>query len=100
MNTEIDIPNVTLTSVVGTTFRYGTPAAPAALGSQSTGIRSMRFMRKTQTKIVRDRGAISLLWPENASRTDVSTNSTIISIAAWTFPGRPVVAFFATLRKR
>ena len=25
MNTESDIANVTLTSVVGTTFRYGTP---------------------------------------------------------------------------
>ena len=63
MNTESDIANVTLTSVVGTTFRYGTPTAPPRHGSQSTGIRSIRFMRKTHMKIVSASGAISLLWP-------------------------------------
>ena len=38
-------------------------AAPAVVGSQSTGIRSMRFIKKTQMKIVSDSGAMSLFWP-------------------------------------
>src|SRR4029078_8777803 len=56
-NTVIDMPNVMLTSVVGTTFRYGTPKSPATHGKKSTGIRSMRFMRQTQATIVSASGA-------------------------------------------
>ena len=70
----IDIANVTFTSVVGTTFKIrNADRARRRSGSQSTGIRSIRFMRKTHTKMVSDSGAMSLLWPWNASRTKVST---------------------------
>ncbi len=41
--------------------RYQRPEPTS--GNQSTGIRSMRFMRKTQTKIVRASGAINRLLP-------------------------------------
>ena len=44
-------------SVVGTAFMKWIPMAPARPGTQSTGIRSMRFIRKTQTKIVSAIGA-------------------------------------------
>ena len=46
------------TSVVGTTFWYGIPRATAVSGSQSTGTRSMRFMKKIHTNSVSARGAI------------------------------------------
>ena len=93
--TDIDMPNVMLTSVDGTTFMYGIPTAPAAIGIQSTGIRSMRFMRKTQTKIVRPNGAISRLLPWNVSLTLLSTNSTMISTSAWNLLGLPDELFLA-----
>ena len=43
---------------------------------------------------------MSLLWPWNASRTEVSMKSTTSSMAACSLPGRPVVMFFATLLNR
>src|SRR5690606_1010413 len=96
MNTAIDMPNVTLTSAVGTILRYSIPTRLPVNGSQSTGIRSMRFIRNNQTKIVRASGAISLLLPWKVSRTLESTKSTRISMAACSLPGVPEVAFFAT----
>ena len=51
-------------------------------------------------KMVSDSGAISLLWPWKASRTEVSMNPTTSSMAACSLPGRPVVMFLATLRNR
>ena len=61
MKTEIAIAKVTLTSVVGTTRRYSTPANLAAQGSQSTGIRSIRFIRKIHMKSVSASGAMTRL---------------------------------------
>ena len=93
--TDIDMPNVTFTSVDGTTFIYGMPMVPAANGIQSTGIRSMRFIRKTQTKIVRPNGAMSRLLPWKVSLTLPSTNPTMISTAAWNLLGFPDELFLA-----
>src|SRR5210317_1363750 len=98
--TAIDMPNVMLTSVDGTTFIYGMPTAAEAIGIQSTGMRSMRFIRNTQTKIVRPSGAIRLLLPWNVSLTLESTNSTIISTSAWNFVGLPAELFLATRQNR
>ena len=107
--------NVTLAQVVQATLasigiEKGKPFAPdarmkkiltdaAAIGIQSTGIRSIRFIRNTQTKIVRPSGAISRLLPWNVSLTLESTKSTIISTASWVLLGTPDVAFFATRPK-
>ena len=66
------------------------------MGIQSTGIRSIRFMKNTQTKIVSPSGAISRLLPWKVSLTLLSTKSTIISTASWVLLGTPDVAFFAT----
>ena len=52
----------------------------------------MRFMRKTHMKIVSASGAITLLCPWNASRTDVSTKPMISSTAACSLVGFPEVA--------
>ncbi len=49
---------VMFTSVVGTIFMWLIPIAAARPGIQSTGIRSIRFMRNTQTKTVSAIGAI------------------------------------------
>ena len=61
MKTPIAIAKVTLTSVVGTTRRYWMPAYFAAQGSQSTGIRSIRFIRKIHMNSVSASGAITRL---------------------------------------
>src|SRR5210317_441070 len=94
--TAIDMPNVMLTSVDGTTFIYGMPTAADAIGIQSTGTRSMRFIRNTQTKIVRPSGAMRLLLPWKVSLTELSTNSTMISTNAWNLVGLPAELFLAT----
>ena len=67
-----------MTSVVGTTRRCSTPANFAAQGSQSTGIRSIEFIRKIQTKSVSASGAMTRLlggWLK-VSLTLRSTNPT------------------------
>src|SRR4249919_405134 len=102
MKTEIAIAKVTLTSVVGTTRRCSMPAALAAHGSQSTGIRSIEFIRNIQTKSVIASGAITRLlagWLK-VSRTLWSTKPTTISTMVWSLPGTPVVAFLATRLNR
>ncbi len=62
-NTAMAMPSVALTSVVGTTFWYLMPMATAVSGNQSTGTRSMRFMKKIHTNSVSASGAMSLLVP-------------------------------------
>src|SRR5688572_13674635 len=99
--TDSAIAKVTFTSVVGTTRRYSTPAYLAAHGSQSTGIRSIEFIRKIQTKSVSASGAMTRLlggWL-NVSLTLRSTNPTVISTSVWSWLGTPVVAFLATRLK-
>ena len=70
---------VILGSVDGTIFWYSTPASINECGIRSTGIRSIRFIMKTHTKIVRANGATSGFRPWNVSLTVPSTNSTTIS---------------------
>ena len=95
------IAKVTLTSAVGTTRRYSTPADLAAQGSQSTGIRSMVFISRIQTKSVSASGAMTRLcggWLK-VSPTLRSTNPTVISTSVWILVGMPAEAFFATRLK-
>ena len=91
------MPKVMLTSVVGTTFMYSIPIDAPSSGIQSTGIRSMKFIRNTQTKMVRASGAIRLLFPWKVSLTLPSTKSTTISTNACSLPGVPADAFLAAL---
>ena len=72
---------------------------PDTHGIKSTGTRSIRFISKTQTKIVSANGAISALLPWKVLFTLSSTNSTTSSTNACILPGTPVVAFEATLLK-
>ena len=60
----------------------------------------MRFIRNTQTNIVRPSGAIKRLLPWKVSFTLLSTNSTMISTSAWSLVGLPADVFFATPRNR
>ena len=76
------------------------PACVATNGSQSTGIRSMKFMKKIHTNSVSANGAIRRLVPWKVSRTLLSTNSTMDSMKAWKYDGTPLLACFATRRKR
>src|SRR5215831_10605868 len=95
------MPNVMFTSVVGTTLKNGTCDLPATHGRKSTGIRSIRFIRKTHATSVSASGETILLgWPLNVPRTESSTNPMTISIAAWSLPGRPVVKLLATFLNR
>ena len=90
---------VTFGSVVGTIFMYSMPRTYASCGTQSTGTRSIRFIRKTHTKMVRARGAMmALLWVKMDLQVS-SMNSTSISTAFWRAPGTPAVACLAALRK-
>ena len=89
---------VTLGSVEGTIFWYSTPTNLSSPGTRSTGIRSIRFIRKIQTKIVRARGATSGLRPWKVSLTVLSTNSTIISTKLTAPVGTSLLAFSATRR--
>ncbi|MCY1493734.1 hypothetical protein D9M68_275770 [compost metagenome] len=89
-NTEMARPRVAFGSVVGTTRknRCSLPVILAAkTGRKSTGTRSIRFIRKIQTKMVRASGAISGLRPWKVSFTLVSTNSTITSTKFCSPPG-------------
>src|SRR5690606_24055019 len=71
-----------------------------APGNQSTGSRSMKFIRNTRQKMVSDNGAISLLRPWKVSRTWPSTKPTTISTTVWNLPGTPAVALRAVYRKK
>src|SRR3990167_1462198 len=67
---------------------------------QSTGIRSIRFIRNTQQKMVSAGGAIRGLRPWKFSFTWLLTKSTMISTKFWKPVGTPVVARLAARLNR
>ena len=97
-NTESDMPKVAFGSVVATTFMYGTPMRLASQGIQSTGTRSIVFIRKIHTNRVSAMGATRSFLPVNVPRTLSSTNSMMVSTKFWKPPGTSAVAVRATLR--
>ncbi|MNF92598.1 hypothetical protein D3C85_1191320 [compost metagenome] len=101
-NTDSAMPKVAFGSVVDTA-RKNTCSLPeatmASWGIQSTGIKSMAFIRNTQTKIVSASGAITGLRPWKLSFTLPSTKPISTSTKFCKAPGCPEVAFFAAMRK-
>jgi len=80
------------------TFMGPTPTRPANAGNQSTGIRSIRFIRKIQMKIVSASGPTRGFLPLKEPRTLSSMNSTTHSTKFCQPPGTPAVAVLAALR--
>ena len=60
---ELDKPKVMFGSDVGTMRKWWTPSADKAAGIKSTGNKSVKFIKKTQTNMVSAKGAISVLSP-------------------------------------
>ena len=79
MKIPIDIPNVALGSVVGTTLRKSIPRTTARDGSQSTGTKSIVFIKIIQINVVKARGATIGFLPLKEPRTFSSINSIMLS---------------------
>ena len=58
MKTVSAMAMVMFGSVEGTTFIWETPNSTASYGIKSTGTRSIKFLKNTQTKIVIAQGAM------------------------------------------
>ena len=100
IKTAIDMPNVVLGSAVGTDRKWLTPNNDNTVGNRSTGSKSIKFIKNTQTKIVSAKGAINWLTPWKDSFTVLSTNSTRISTKFWILPGTPLLTVAATQRNK
>src|SRR5665647_1296953 len=99
-NTEIDMPKVALGSVVDTALKWLTPSQPASVGTQSIGIKSMKFMRKIHMNTVSASGAISSFLAVKEPRTLLSMNSITHSTKFCMPLGTPGAGLFATRLKK
>src|SRR3970040_2904793 len=94
------MPKVALGSVEGTTLKNGTPSRPSRPGTQSMGIKSIRFMQNTQKNMVSANGATMLFLAEKEPRTLLSTNSMAHSQNFCRPLGAPETMLVATRRNR